>query len=107
MDVTPSKFLRSFGDVSNKVLRSLADWNNFAEQVDRAEVSAPVVIAFVGKYNKGGGDAYQSVLAALHHSAVAMRRKLKIDWIDATDLERPGKLEDVGEEARVSQRMME
>merc|ERR1712232_1399850 len=60
-----------------------------AEQVDKAEASAPVVIAFVGKYNKGGGDAYQSVLAALHHAAVAMTRKLKIDWIDATDLETP------------------
>jgi len=65
----------------------LEDWNRFATQVDTAEASAPVVIAFVGKYNKGGGDAYQSVLAALHHAAVAVCRKLKVEWIDATDLE--------------------
>jgi len=68
-------------------LRSLSDWSGYASQVDKAEAAAPVVIAFVGKYNKGGGDAYQSVIAALHHAAVAMTRRLKIEWIDATDLE--------------------
>eukprot|EP00931_Biecheleriopsis_adriatica_P053189 TRINITY_DN310_c0_g2_i1.p1 TRINITY_DN310_c0_g2~~TRINITY_DN310_c0_g2_i1.p1 ORF type:complete len:691 (-),score=128.72 TRINITY_DN310_c0_g2_i1:59-1900(-) len=73
----------------DRSLKSLADWNKFASQVDEAEAAEPVVIAFVGKYNKGGGDAYQSVLAALHHSAVAVRRKLKVDWIDATHLEKP------------------
>jgi CTP synthase len=72
-----------------KVLRSLVDWNEFAKKVDEAEVSDKIVIAFVGKYNKGGGDAYQSVLAALHHAAVAVGRKLHLDWIDATDLEEP------------------
>lgn len=70
-------------------LKSLLDWNRFAKQVDEAEKGAEVTIAFVGKYNKGGGDAYQSVIAALHHAAVAMVRKMKIDWIDATDLEMP------------------
>jgi CTP synthase len=54
-----------------------------------ANVSEKVVIAFVGKYNKGGGDAYQSVLAALEHAAVAVGRKLYVDWIDAADLEKP------------------
>jgi len=72
------------GDMS---LRTLGDWNGFAKQVDDAEAAHPVIIAFVGKYNKGGGDAYQSILAALHHASVAMVRKLKIEWIDATDLE--------------------
>eukprot|EP00440_Ansanella_granifera_P007554 gb/GFBE01008179.1/.p1 GENE.gb/GFBE01008179.1/~~gb/GFBE01008179.1/.p1 ORF type:complete len:665 (+),score=171.46 gb/GFBE01008179.1/:1-1995(+) len=89
----------------DRSLRSLNDWNNFAKQVDQAEKSTPVVIAFVGKYNKGGGDAYQSVLAALHHSAVAVTRKLKIDWIDATHLEPPKGDEDNIEEikARVAE----
>merc|ERR1712190_445217 len=82
LDVTPAKLL-----ARDKTLRSLDDWNKFAQQVDKAEASEPVVIAFVGKYNKGGGDAYQSVLAALHHAAVAVSRKLEVDWIDATDLE--------------------
>jgi CTP synthase len=69
-------------------LKSLADWNNYAKRVDESEKAAEVTIAFVGKYNKGG-DAYQSVIAALQHAAVAMTRKLNIDWIDATDLEMP------------------
>merc|ERR1719276_508010 len=78
-------FMGSPNDFS---IRSLDEWNKFAAQVDTAEASAPVVIAFVGKYNKGGGDAYQSVLAALHHAAVAVTRKLVVEWIDATDLEK-------------------
>jgi len=82
LDVTPpAPFCK------DRCLRSLNDWNGFARQVDIAEAAAPVVIAFVGKYNKGGGDAYQSVVAALHHAAVATTRKLQVEWIDATDLE--------------------
>jgi len=73
----------------DRSLRSLADWNKFANEVDQAEKCRPVAIAFVGKYNKGGGDAYQSVVAALHHAAVSVSRKLQIDWIDAVDLEMP------------------
>jgi len=75
--------------VGDTTIRTLADWNVFAKQVDQAAVATPVVIAFVGKYNKGGDDAYQSVLAALHHAAVAVKRKLQVEWIDATHLERP------------------
>ncbi|OLP89325.1 CTP synthase [Symbiodinium microadriaticum] len=75
----------------SKSMRTLNDWDRFAKQVDQAEISKPVTIAFVGKYNKGGGDAYQSVIAALSHAAVAVTRKLKIDWVDATELEAPSK----------------
>merc|ERR1719203_394330 len=88
-------------------LRSLEDWRRFAQQVDSAEAAEEVVIAFVGKYNKGGGDAYQSVLASLHHSAVSVQRKLKIDWVDATDLEMPTKFADEEEQAKIVQRVME
>jgi len=83
-DVAPMPLL-----CRDRSLRSLSDWRGFAEQVDKAEAAAPVVIAFVGKYNKGGGDAYQSVIAALHHAAIAKTRKLQVEWIDATDLEKP------------------
>jgi len=88
-------------------LRSLEDWRRFAKQVDTAGAAEEVVIAFVGKYNKGGGDAYQSILAALHHSAVGMQRKLKIDWVDATDLEKPSRFANEAEEAKTMQRVME
>lgn len=73
--------------VADRSLRSLEDWRSFARQVDKADVAQPVIIAFVGKYNKGGGDAYQSVMAALHHAAVAVTRKLTVEWVDAVDLE--------------------
>jgi len=84
LDVTPSPFA-----VRDGALRSLTDWRKFAQSVDKASDAKPVVIAFVGKYNKGGGDAYQSVLAALSHAAISQGRKLQLEWIDAADLERP------------------
>mmetsp|Transcript_113115 Transcript_113115/g.320125 ORF Transcript_113115/g.320125 Transcript_113115/m.320125 type:complete len:547 (-) Transcript_113115:66-1706(-) len=89
LQVTQSPLL-----IGDRSIRSLGDWRNFAGQVDAAQAEAPVVIAFVGKYNKGGGDAYQSVLAALHHAAVAVKRQLKIEWIDATELEEPQGLDE-------------
>jgi len=81
--------LSCLGSSRDRTLHSLNDWHRYASQVDQAEQGPQVTIAFVGKYNQGGGDAYQSVIAALHHAAVAVRRKLKIDWIDATHLEKP------------------
>merc|ERR1719203_2769620 len=88
VELTPAN-----GPRLDRGLRSLEDWRRFAKQVDKADSAQEVVIAFVGKYNQGGGDAYQSVIAALHHSAVAMERRLRIEWVDATDLERPTKVE--------------
>lgn len=102
LDVAPP---RRFGHHVDRSLRSLTDWNKFAEQVDKADAAEEVVIAFVGKYNKGGGDAYQSVVAALQHSAVAMERKLRIDWVDATDLEKPATLAAGEDEAQVMERV--
>eukprot|EP00929_Paragymnodinium_shiwhaense_P027582 TRINITY_DN16166_c0_g1_i1.p1 TRINITY_DN16166_c0_g1~~TRINITY_DN16166_c0_g1_i1.p1 ORF type:complete len:663 (-),score=165.40 TRINITY_DN16166_c0_g1_i1:500-2488(-) len=86
----------------DSLLRSLEDWNGYAKKVDKAEASKHVVIAFVGKYNKGGDDAYQSVIHALHHSAVEMGRKLKIDWIDATDLEDEAKKAEAEEKLKAA-----
>jgi CTP synthase len=40
----------------------------------------------VGKYGKNK-DAYHSVVKALEHAAVAVDRNLKIDWIEASNLE--------------------
>ena len=39
----------------------------------------------VGKYTNNQ-DAYLSVVKALEHSAVAINRKLVIQWIEAEDL---------------------
>ena len=47
-------------------------------------------IAMVGKYT-GLSDAYLSVLKALQHACLAINRKLEVQWIEASDLEDPGK----------------
>ena len=44
----------------------------------------------VGKYT-GLSDAYLSVLKALQHACLAINRKLEVQWIEAGDLEDPGK----------------
>ena len=45
----------------------------------------------VGKYT-GLSDAYLSVLKALQHACLAINRKLEVQWIEASDLEDPGKV---------------
>ncbi|CAF1107623.1 unnamed protein product [Adineta steineri] len=52
-----------------------------------------VVIALVGKYT-ALEDAYASVLKALNHAALFCNRKLKIRFVDSTDLEENTKKED-------------
>uniref|UniRef100_A0A7S2YZ90 CTP synthase n=1 Tax=Chloropicon laureae TaxID=464258 RepID=A0A7S2YZ90_9CHLO len=52
-------------------------WDSLQEQVE---------IAIVGKYT-GLTDSYLSVMKALQHAAIAANRKLKICWIEASDLE--------------------
>ena len=71
-------------------------------QVQRRQGAAPaledeVVIAMVGKYT-GLSDAYLSVIKALQHAAMAANRKLRIDWLEASDLEQ-GSAEDVHSDA--------
>ena len=53
-------------------------------QVDMLEDE--VRIAMVGKYT-GLSDSYLSVIKALQHSALAVNRKLVIDWIESTNLD--------------------
>lgn len=64
-------------------------WKRLSAAVD--EIETEVNIAVVGKYT-GLQDSYLSVIKSLRHAAVAVRRKLKITWIEAEDLE---DLEDV------------
>jgi CTP synthase (UTP-ammonia lyase) len=61
-------------------------WRSLAAAVDNAEVD--VRIALVGKYT-GLQDSYLSVIKSLQHAAIAAKRRLVVDWIDATALE-PG-----------------
>lgn len=52
---------------------------------DLDEMEEVVRIAMVGKYT-GLSDSYLSVSKSLQHAAMAVNRKLTIDWIEATDL---------------------
>eukprot|EP01061_Rhynchopus_euleeides_P048010 TRINITY_DN997_c0_g1_i1.p2 TRINITY_DN997_c0_g1~~TRINITY_DN997_c0_g1_i1.p2 ORF type:complete len:617 (+),score=302.58 TRINITY_DN997_c0_g1_i1:190-2040(+) len=68
-------------------VRSLECWNEYARKVDVARNSKEVKIAFIGKYLKGGEDAYLSVVKALEHCAVEVGRKLVIEYVNSTDLQ--------------------
>ncbi len=62
----------------------LEGWREMADRVD--EFQDEVRIAMVGKYT-GLSDSYLSVIKALQHSAMAVNRRLVIDWIESTDLD--------------------
>ena len=62
----------------------LAEWKEMAHRLD--ELTEEVHIAMVGKYTDLS-DAYLSVIKSLQHAAIAVERKLTIDWIEASDLE--------------------
>ena len=62
----------------------LSDWKKMAYHLD--DLEEEVHIAMVGKYT-GLSDAYLSVIKSLQHAAIAVDRKLRIDWIEASDLE--------------------
>lgn len=62
----------------------LSSWAAVADVVDT--LTEEVYIALVGKY-VGMQDSYLSVINALQHAAYAARKKLVLDWIDASALE--------------------
>lgn len=62
----------------------LSDWKKMAHHLDT--LTEEVHIAMVGKYTDLS-DAYLSVIKSLQHAAMAVDRKLVIDWIEASHLE--------------------
>eukprot|EP01036_Dinobryon_divergens_P006563 gene6563-8718_t len=67
----------------------LTEWSTMAHGID--QTTEIVSIAIVGKYN-GLSDAYLSVIKALTHSCIFLGLKLKIEWIESSDLEDAVKL---------------
>ncbi len=61
------------------------EWMKMATHVD--DLSEKVTIAMVGKYT-GLSDSYLSVIKALNHASFAASRKLVIEWIEASNLEK-------------------
>ncbi len=69
----------------------LDDWKARAFHLDT--LTEEVHIAMVGKYTDLS-DAYLSVIKSLQHAAMAVDRKLVIDWIEASHLEEDWAAED-------------
>ncbi len=62
----------------------LKEWREMAYDLDK--LTEDVSIAMVGKYTDLS-DAYLSVIKSLQHAAMKVRRKLTINWIEASHLE--------------------
>ena len=62
----------------------LDEWRDMAHDLDKLTES--VTIAMVGKYTDLS-DAYLSVIKSLQHAAMKVRRRLAINWIEASHLE--------------------
>ncbi|KAJ3194808.1 CTP synthase ura7 [Irineochytrium annulatum] len=69
----------------------LFKWKELAARHDR--LHDVVTIALVGKYTNLQ-DSYISVVKALEHAALSSNRKLKILWVEASDLEPASSTED-------------
>lgn len=85
----PARLRQACADGSRAQPAMCAGWRTtLAERWDGLAIG--LKIAMVGKYT-GLSDAYLSVLKALQHACLAINRKLEVQWIEASDLEDPGK----------------
>ena len=79
-----------FAPVTDRPAPSMHLWEAMAARWDRVnnlnEFTAEISIGIVGKYN-GLSDSYLSVIKSLQHSALEASIKMKIVWIDSSDLE--------------------
>ncbi|EGC34165.1 CTP synthase [Dictyostelium purpureum] len=67
----------------------MSSWKNMADRMDKVSNDSlnPIHIAMVGKYTDLS-DAYLSVIKALEHASMEIDRKMVIDWIEASNLEK-------------------
>ena len=72
----------------------LKEWRAMAYDLDT--LTEEVSIAMVGKYTDLS-DAYLSVIKSLQHAAMKVRRKLTINWIEASHLESSWKVKNTEE----------
>ncbi len=71
-------------DIDCNGTNMLKEWRAMAYDLDT--LTEEVSIAMVGKYTDLS-DAYLSVIKSLQHAAMKVRRKLTINWIEASHLE--------------------
>lgn len=69
----------------------MQQWAEMAKVVDN--LSIPVDIAIVGKY-VGLHDSYLSLIKALKHSAIHLKLDVRLNWVEATNLEEDTKIKD-------------
>lgn len=79
-------------DVRAKGEQLLSSWRTLTSAHDKAIEN--VTIALVGKYTNLK-DSYLSVIKALEHSAMRCHRRLKIEWVESSDLENTTKDSDL------------
>ncbi len=72
------------GLVSSVPLKTDDQWETFLSQIDSS--SGEIVIGITGKYTQIR-DAYASLIHALQHAAIACGCKLRIKWIETTQIE--------------------
>ncbi|KAL7667140.1 CTP synthase [[Candida] zeylanoides] len=70
----------------------LARWTSLTSSYDRSFEQC--TIALVGKYTHLK-DSYLSVIKALEHSSMKCNRRLRIEWIESSDLEEEAKTTDL------------
>lgn len=72
---------------------NLESWSSMAKIVD--DISLPTIqIAIVGKYT-GSSDTYLSLIKSLIHTGIHLKVTVKIEWIDASDLEERTKADNI------------
>ena len=82
--------LKHFGLPVKKI--NIKDWEKLVETVDN--LNDEIEIALVGKYVELH-DAYLSIMEALKHAGYKHKVKIKINWIDAEELEKKTNLKQV------------
>jgi CTP synthase len=65
--------------------QSLEQWRNFVESL--REPTQEVTVAIVGKYTHLS-DSYLSVLESFRHAGAALKTRVKITWVEASQLEK-------------------
>jgi CTP synthase len=88
-------------DLGNRILKKfnlkprkkdLVDWRKMVDTYHKAKDE--VLIGIVGKYFSTGdftlSDSYISVIEALKHAAIANKCRLKMEWINAEEVEKSG-----------------
>lgn len=70
----------------------LVRWKSLTSSYDKSFET--VTIALVGKYTHLK-DSYLSVIKSLEHSSMKCNRKLKIEWVESSDLEEETKASDL------------